>query len=225
MYVGGINMDKIKACVFDLDGTLTNTLNAIAHFGNIALTEYGLKPVSVADYKIFVGDGRDKLIHRILAANDADNEELFQKVGSMYDENYEKDFLYDTDAYDGIRELLAELKKRGIKTAVCTNKPDNVAQLVIETIFGKGVFDIVLGVKNGAPTKPDPTPALEIATVLNVKPEECLFPGDTKVDIATAKNAGMHSVGVLWGFRGREELENAGAEVIIEKPAEILELL
>ncbi len=218
-------MDKIKACVFDLDGTLTNTINAIAHFGNVALTAYGLEPVSVTDYKLYVGDGRDKLIHRILAANGADNAEMFEKVGSLYDENYEKDFLYDTDAYDGIRSLLSSLKERGVKTAVCSNKPDNVAHFVIDAIFGQGVFDIVNGVKDGAPTKPDPTSALEIAAELNVKPEECLFPGDTKVDIATAKNAGMHSVGVLWGFRGRAELEEAGAEFIIEKPDEILGLL
>ncbi|MBQ6558753.1 MAG: HAD family hydrolase [Clostridia bacterium] len=218
-------MNKIKAVIFDLDGTLTNTLNAIAHFGNLALTTYGLPPIATEDYKYHVGDGRDKLIHRMLAVTDSDNEEMYQKVGAVYDENYEKDFLYDTDAYDGIRELIAELKTRGIKIAVCTNKPDNVAHFVVETIFGKGTFDIISGVKKGGATKPDPKAALQIADAFGLEPRECLFMGDTNVDIRTAVNADMNSVGVLWGFRDEAELKEAGAEHIIKKPSEILDIL
>ena len=218
-------MNKIKAVIFDLDGTLTNTLNAIAHFGNLALGTYGLPPIETEDYKYHVGDGRDKLIHRILAVSGNDNEEMFQKVGAVYDENYEKDFLYDTDAYDGIRELLKELKKRELKIAVCTNKPDNVAHFVVETIFGKGTFDIISGVKKGGATKPDPRAALQIAEAFGAMPRECIFMGDTNVDIRTAVNADMNSVGVLWGFRGEDELREAGAEHIVSKPGEILNLL
>ena len=218
-------MNKIKACIFDLDGTLTNTLNAIAHFGNLALTTYGFPPIPTEDYKYHVGDGRDKLIHRMLAAMGSDNEEMFIKVGAVYDENYEKDFLYDTHAYDGIRELLAELKSRGYKLAVCTNKPDNVAHFVVETIFGTDTFDIISGVKKGGATKPDPRAALQIADSFGVKPRECLFMGDTNVDIRTAVNADMNSVGVLWGFRDEAELKEAGAEHIISKPEEILDIL
>lgn len=218
-------MDKIKACVFDLDGTLTNTLNAIAHFGNLALNAHGLAPIKTEDYKRYVGDGRDVLIHRMLAANNADTEEMFVKVRDVYDENYEKDYLYGTDAYDGIKELLSELRQRGFKTAVCSNKPDNVAHFVIDTIFGKGIFDAVSGAKDGVPTKPDPHTALEITQKLGVTPSECLFLGDTNIDILTARNAGMHSVGVLWGFRDRAELENAGAEHIAAIPRDILDLI
>ena len=106
-------MSNIKACIFDLDGMLTNTINAIAHFGNIALAAFDLPEIPVEDYKIYVGDGRDKLIHRMLGVYGKDNAEMFEKVRDVYDENYENDYLYDTDAYDGIRELLEELKENG----------------------------------------------------------------------------------------------------------------
>lgn len=213
-----------KACIFDLDGTLTNTINAIAHFGNLALAAFGFEPISVQDYKRYVGDGRTVLIHRMLTARDADTEENFQKVCGVYDENYEADPLYDTDAYDGIRELLTELKKRGIKIAVCSNKPDNVVHDVVKIIFGD-IFDAVSGVVDGFPTKPEPYTALKTAEKLEVSPAECLFIGDTNVDIFTAKNAEMTSVGVTWGFRDREELEAAGAEYIIGHPSEILKIV
>ena len=221
----GCDNTMIKACIFDLDGTLTDTIRAIAHFGNMALNAYGLESISVEDYKIYVGDGRDKLIHRMLSARGADTPEMFEKAGRVYDENYEKDFLYDTDAYDGIRELLQSLKDKGIKIGVCSNKPDDAAQCVIETIFGKNYFDAVMGVVSGFPTKPDPYSALEIAKKLGVTPDECLFIGDTKVDIATAKNAGMTSVGVLWGFRSQTELVQAGADYIAPEPNVILQLV
>lgn len=216
----------MKACVFDLDGTLTNTINAIAHFGNRALEAFGYNTIPVNDYKRYVGDGRTVLIHRMLKAVGAeDNEENFNKVCRVYDEGYEADPLYDTDAYEGIRGLLKELKNRGIKTAVCTNKPDNVAQDVILKIFGEGVFDTVCGVIEGFPTKPEPYSALKITERLGVSPSECLFIGDTNVDIMTGINAGMTTVGVLWGFRERAELEEAGAEYIISQPSEILEIV
>lgn len=215
----------MKACVFDLDGTLTNTINAIAHFGNRALTEFGFEPIEVNAYKKLVGDGRTVLIHRMLKVRNADTEENFDKVCRVYDEGYEADPLYDTDAYEGIRELLKALKERGIKTAVCTNKPDNVAQDVIMKIFGEGVFDAVCGVIDGFPTKPAPYTALKITEKLGVLPSECIFIGDTNVDIKTGINAGMTPVGVLWGFRERDELEEAGAKYIVKHPSEILEIV
>lgn len=217
-------MSNIKACIFDLDGTLTDTIRAIAHFGNLALGAFGMPPIPTEDYKIYVGDGRDKLIHRILNVYDNDNEEMFEKVRRVYDENYEKDYLYDTDAYDGIKELLSELKNKNIKIAVCSNKPDNVVHFVTDTIFGENYFDAVSGVIDGMPTKPNPYTPLKIAEKLGVRTDECLFLGDTNVDIFTAKNAKMTSVGVLWGFRTRDELVQAGADYIAEKPQVILQL-
>lgn len=218
-------MRKISVCIFDLDGTLTDTIRAITHFGNMALKEFGMSGLSVEDYKIYVGDGRDKLIHRILSAHNADTPDLFEKVRDVYDAGYESDYLYDTNAYDGIKDVLYGLKQRGIKIAVCSNKPDNVVHFVTDNIFGKNYFDAVSGVIDGMPTKPNPHTALKIAEMFNTAPSECLFLGDTNVDIFTAKNAGMTSVGVLWGFRSREELTQAGADYIAEKPRDILQLL
>ncbi|NDO18363.1 HAD family hydrolase [Lachnospiraceae bacterium MD329] len=218
-------MRKISVCIFDLDGTLTDTIRAITHFGNMALEEFGMSGLSVEDYKIYVGDGRDKLIHRILSAHNADTPDLFEKVRDVYDAGYESDYLYDTNAYDGIKDVLYGLKQRGIKIAVCSNKPDNVVHFVTDNIFGKNYFDAVSGVIDGMPTKPNPHTALKIAEMFNAAPSECLFLGDTNVDIFTAKNAGMTSVGVLWGFRSREELTQAGADYIAEKPRDILQLL
>ncbi len=120
-------MSNIKACIFDLDGTLINTINAIAHLVSTCGIRFARN--SGRDYKIYVGDGRDKLIHRMLGVYGKDNAEMFEKC-DVYDENYENDYLYDTDAYDGIRELLEELKENGIKIAVCSNKPDNVVHLL-----------------------------------------------------------------------------------------------
>ena len=211
----------MKVFIFDLDGTLTNTINAIAHFGNLALNTFGFGSIPTEDYKKYVGDGRTKLIHRMLNVFDADTEENFDKVCRVYDENYEADPLYDTDAYDGIRELIAELKNRGIKIAVCSNKPDNVAHDVVKTIFGDA-FDFVSGVIDGYPTKPDPYNAFRITDVFGVKPDECFLAGDTNVDIRTGKNAGMTTIGVTWGFRDREELQNAGADYIVDAPLDIL---
>lgn len=214
----------MKVCIFDLDGTLTNTLNAIAHFGNLALAAFGFDPIPVADYKRYVGDGRTVLIHRMLKARNADTPENFDRVCHVYDENYEAEPLYDTDAYDGIRELLDRLKNQGIKIAVCSNKPDNVVQDVVKIIFGD-TFDAVSGVIDGFPTKPEPYTALKIAEKLGAAPEECLFIGDTNVDIFTAKNAGMTSVGVTWGFRDRAELMAAKADYIVDLPEDILKII
>lgn len=218
-------MSNIKACIFDLDGTLTNTINAIAHFGNLALSHFGFSELPADDYKIYVGDGRDKLIHRMLAVHNADTPDLFEKVRDVYDAAYESDYLYDTDAYDGIRELLSKLRKSGIKIAVCSNKPDNVVRFVTDNIFGENYFDAVSGVIDGMPIKPDPYTPLQIAKKLGVTPDECLFLGDTNVDIYTAKNARMTSVGVLWGFRPKTELVQAGADYIAENPHTILQLI
>ena len=212
----------MKAVIFDLDGTLTNTLNAIAHFGNLALAENGFGAIETDAYRHLVGNGRAVLIHRMLACHNADTEKNFNKVCTVYDAYYESDPLYDTDAYDGIRHILKELKARGIKTAVCSNKPDNVVNDVVRKVFGNNIFDYVRGATDDMPAKPDPAPALKIAEELGVSPDECIFTGDTNVDIFTAKNAGMTSVGVLWGFRDYDELKEAGADYIISTPAEYL---
>lgn len=211
-----------KLCIFDLDGTLTNTLPAIAHFGNSALSAHGFKEIPTEKYKKLVGNGRDLLIHRMLAENSADTSENFDNVGKAYDAAYEADPLYETKPYDGIIALLDELKKTGIKLAVLSNKPDNVAQDVVKLFFGDR-FDAVYGQRTGIAVKPDPTAALMIADEFESDVSETVFIGDTYVDITTGKRAGMKTIGVLWGFRDEEELLGAGADNIVSSPSEILE--
>ncbi len=214
----------IKLCIFDLDGTLTNTLPAISHFGNTALCAHGFREIDMEKYKYLVGDGRDILIHRMLAENGADTPENFDAVGKTYDAAYEADPLYDTHPYDGIPELLHKLRGAGIKTAVLSNKPDNVACDVVN-IFFSGLFDTAHGQRKGIKTKPNPEGALMILDELSVKAEETVFIGDTNVDINTGKNAGMKTIGAKWGFRTEKELSDAGADFIAGKPLDIAEII
>ncbi len=213
-----------KLCIFDLDGTLTNTIPAIAYFGNIALKKYGFPAIPDDRYKILVGNGRDLLIHRMLAEFDADTEENFNKVGAEYDKGYEADPLYKTLPYDGIIELLDALIEKGVKIAVLTNKPNNVAQDVIRLFFGER-FDIVFGQREGIAIKPDPQGAIMIAEEFGFNKEDICFVGDTNVDIKTGKNAGYDAIGVLWGFRDEAELRDAGADYIVAHPSEIMDII
>ena len=213
----------IKAAIFDFDGTLMNTLPGIAHFCNLALSEIGLAPIKETEkFGYFVGSGRDVLIHRVLDYYGADSEENFEKVGARYDAEYEKDMLYASVVYPGIPELLKKLRNSGIKIAVLSNKPNDVASGIIEKIFPR-CFDIYFGQRQGIPTKPAPDAALGIADFLGAKPGECVFIGDTIVDVTTGKNAGMHTIGVSWGFRKRDELE--GADSIADAHSEIYNII
>lgn len=214
----------MKLCIFDLDGTLTNTIPAISHFGNTALAAFGFPPINPERYKILVGDGRDLLVHRMLAEHGADTPENFDKVGKAYDAAYEADPLYETKPYDGIAELLKKLKQNGVKTAVLSNKPDNVATDVVRLFFGD-TFDIAHGQRKGIKTKPDAGAALEIAKTLGAEVTDTYFIGDTNVDIKTGQNAGMHTIGALWGFRTKAELEAAGADFLAAHPSEIADIV
>ncbi len=213
-----------KLCIFDLDGTLSNTIPAIEYFGNTALAKYGFSPISADRYKKLVGNGRDLLIHRMLEENNADTPENYDKVGAAYDAGYEADPLYLTSPYDGIMELLDNLKAKGIKIAVLSNKPDNVCVDVVKLFFGER-FDAIYGQKEGIPVKPAPDGALMICDELGEKPCDTIFIGDTYVDITTGKDAGMETIGVLWGFRDEEELRGAGATYIVEQPSEISDII
>lgn len=213
-----------KLCIFDLDGTLTDTIPAISHFGNTALSAFGFPKIDPERYKLHVGNGRDLLIRRMLADFGADTRENFDKVGKAYDRAYEADPLYGTQPYDGIPELLKFLKQNDVKTAVLSNKPDNVVCDIVRLFFGN-LFDTVHGQRTGIKTKPDPYAALEIANRLGISVNDTYFIGDTNVDIFTGKNAGMHTIGVLWGFRTQRELEEAGAEFLVSRPHEIGDII
>lgn len=214
----------IKLCIFDLDGTILDTLSAIAYFGNNALVKCGFPAISEEHYKYFAGDGRIILVHRMLGFLDADTPENYKKVGDLYDFEYEKAPNFKTKPFPDIQNLLTELINTGIKIAVLSNKPDNVAQDAIKIFFGDS-FDYVQGAVNNVRSKPEPDTALKICAKFGISPSETLFIGDTNVDILTGKNAKMKTCGVLWGFRDKAELSSCGADFIVNKPLEIIKII
>ena len=214
----------IKLCIFDLDGTVLDTLSAIAFFGNNALKGCGFPEIDEKHYRYFAGDGRIILVHRMLEFLNSDTPENHKKVGGLYDFEYEKAPNFKTAPFPGIPELLKSLKSMGIKIAVLSNKPDNVAQNAIKIFFGD-IFDFVQGAVNNVRCKPEPETALKICADFCVSPAETLFVGDTNVDIMTGKNAEMQTCGVLWGFRDKAELLSCGADFLADIPLDILKII
>ncbi|MBQ6826025.1 MAG: HAD family hydrolase [Clostridia bacterium] len=214
----------IKAVLFDLDGTLVNSLADLAASCNFALTFFGFPTHEVEKYKYFVGDGMPKLIERVLpeASRDAETK---QKVLGKFLEHYKIHFADNSYAYSGIPILLESIKKLNLKTAVISNKAQKPAEEVVSKILGGSYFDIICGKREGYPAKPDPTLTLEIIKELGIKPSECLFIGDSGMDCAVAVNSGAIGVGVLWGFREKSELLENGAKYIVETPNEILDII
>lgn len=211
----------IRACIFDMDGTIADTLTSIAGFGNEALTACGYQPIPVKEYRSLVGNGADTLMRRMLAFTAGNfTEQDVSRVRAIYDKAYESDPMRQVAEYDGMRETLLAMKGHGLKLAVFSNKPDDMTQQVAQRLY-PGIFQAVRGQREDTPLKPSPEGALLLAKELDVLPTECLYIGDTWVDMETGKNAGMETIGVLWGFRDREELENAGACHIISHPQEL----
>lgn len=215
----------IKACIFDADGTLINTVRTLAHFVNAEMAKHGIPPAPVEQFKYFAGNGARVLIHRVLAYHGIENQALEHTILSDYNAAYDADFLYLCTLYDGIADMINALHTRGIQLAVLSNKPQPTTEKTIQAFFGTELFSIVLGQREGIPLKPDPCGVLEILAALHCKKEECLYIGDTAVDMHTGNNAGLTTVGVLWGFRDRKELQEAGAAHIIEKPDALLPLV
>lgn len=212
----------IKACIFDLDGTLADTLSTIANYGNTALKAHSYKTIETDVYKHLAGDGRNELIRRMLRTVGDEELKGYEKVGKTYDTLYENDVIGYTKPFEGMKDLLICLKKKHIKIAVLTNKPNNVVPQIIEVLFGRGFFDACLGQTDNIKRKPAPDGALLIVEQFNISPNECLYIGDTNVDMQTGNSAGMPTVGVLWGFRDKQELLDSGAKYIAEKPMDIL---
>ena len=213
----------IKAVLFDLDGTLANSLSDLADSTNYALSEMGFPTHEREEYKYLVGDGIPKLIERALPVGEK-TEENKKKCLDIFMERYKEHYHDKTVAYDGIPDMLSELKEVGLKIAVISNKAEEMAVKVVEKLFG-GMFDVVAGKREGFPTKPDPALTLEVIRQLGVKPQECVLVGDSGMDMAAAVNAGAAPVGVLWGFRLEDELIKNGAEYTIKSPAEIPEII
>lgn len=216
---------KCKGIIFDLDGTLLNTLKTIAYYCNAALEKYGIVPYAEEKFKYMVGNGAKNLVHRMLEGRNIKDEDTFQKVYTHYNDIYNSNTTYLTEIYPGIPALLETIRDAGMKAAVLSNKPQAATVPIIKSIFGEDTFEAVYGGREGVPLKPDPTAALAIAKELDVEPSACLYVGDTSVDMQTGKNAGFYTIGVLWGFRTRQELEEAKADMIAESPADIEKLI
>ena len=211
-----------KAVIFDLDGTLSDSIASMKYCGDRALAPFGYGPFPESDYKYFVGDGAANLVKRALKAGGDEDLVHFEEAFALYKKFFADDCMYQVKPYEGIPELLAALKEKGLKIAVLSNKPHDQTIDVIETLFGKGYFDIIQGQKDGLPIKPDPAGVFAILKQLNLTAEDILYLGDTATDMKTGKSAGAFTVGALWGFRDRKELEEGHADAIIAHPLELL---
>lgn len=214
-----------KAVIFDLDGTLSDSIHSIKYCADKALEPLGYGPFSEKQYMYFVGDGAANLIKRALTAGGDGSLQHFDEAFASYRKLFREGCMYQVEPYDGIRELLARLKDRGVAIAVLSNKPHAETVHVIETLFGEGYFDVIWGQMENVPIKPSPEGVFRILEQLSLTPQDILYLGDTATDMKTGKGAGAYTVGALWGFRERKELEDNHADAIIEHPLQLLQYL
>jgi phosphoglycolate phosphatase len=213
---------KIQAIIFDLDGTLLNTIDDIAEATNFSLLKNGFKTHSPASYQEMVGLGLKNLIEQAL---DDKNPDDIDRVFYDLIQYYMKNPVKKTFPYEGIVELLENLQNRNLLIAILSNKMHEITIQIVKMIFKQIQFNSVYGSRENVPKKPDPTSAFAISSELGVLPENILFVGDSSTDIKTAINAGMIPVGVSWGYRSVESIEKAGARFIIHQPGELLNYL
>ena len=212
----------IRAVLFDLDGTLADTLADLANATNWALQQVGCPTHPTDSYRYKVGDGAHELCARALPL---DKQELADRVLRLMRQRYDEHCFDLTRLYPGIPELVSALMDRHLNIAVLSNKPDDFTNRVIAHYFQPSPFAIVRGQLPNVPLKPDPTAAVRIAQELGIPPAHWLYLGDTNTDMNMARAAGMHPIGALWGFRDRAELVDSGAEHVIATPHELLALL
>lgn len=215
---------RYKALVFDLDGTLLDSLEDIADAGNRVLAGLGMPQHPITAYCYMVGDGLRTLIERILPA-DSISETLIEKGMAAFADDYGVNWNRKTAMYSGIESMLDALDSAGLPLSILSNKPHSFTVECVEKLLPKWTFHPLFGQRQGVPKKPEPDGALEIAVRLRLDPAAILYVGDTATDMETANRAGMDSVGVLWGFRPAEELTAAGAHYLISKPSELSGIL
>lgn len=217
-------MNGCRAVLFDLDGTLLDTLADIADSANAVLEERGF-PIHDQDaYRYHVGSGVKTLFQRALPEA-ARSDELVEACVASFRDVYDRRWNVKTRPFEGISELLDGLVERGVKMAVLSNKPHHFTRKCVAEYLAPWPLDPVLGQREGIPLKPNPAAALEVAGQLKIAPREFLYLGDTGTDMLTARSAGMRPVGALWGFRPEQELRQAGADLLIRAPREMLSLL
>ena len=215
----------IKAIIFDLDGTLLDTVDSMAYSCNKALNFYGFSSIDRENYKYFAGDGAEMLVKRALKYIDVLDDSNFNNVFNKYKEYFQIYCTYNVKVYDGIRKLIENLKQKDIKIAVLSNKPHERTIDVVKCFFGEDTFDEIQGQLESRRKKPFSDGANFIIDKFKVNAEECLLVGDTSVDMKTGKEANMRTIGVLWGFRTKDELIENGAWKIVKNPLEIVEII
>ena len=212
----------IKAVIFDLDGTIAFTLPDLTEGMNRARARYGLPPVTRKHLLSFINGTTDQFIRNSFPEGQSD--EYYGKAKEIYLNEYSQCYLHNTTAYDGMAELLADLRADGLPLAVFTNKDNDHANDIVKKLYGGEIFEEILGTGR-FPGKPSPEGALYLAEKYGVSPSECAFVGDSDVDMKTAKNAGMVAVGVTWGYREKEILKEAGADFIADKPSVVYDII
>jgi len=215
---------RFSAALFDLDGTLLNTLEDIADSANAALERAGFATHPTPAYRTFVGEGVRLLAERALPEGSRDDATV-ESIMDAIREEYGHRWADKTRPYDGIAAMLAQLGELRVRMAILSNKPDDSTKMCAARLLPEGAFEIVLGARDGVPRKPDPTAAVEIASRMGFAPGEFLYLGDTRTDMQTAIGAGMFPVGALWGFRDEMELREAGARELVRSPAEVVALV
>lgn len=215
---------RFKGVVFDLDGTLLDTLEDIGDAVNRTLAAQGFPVHDMDAYRFFVGDGFRMLIARALPESKR-SEDVIDRCMQIFQEDYGRNWNQKTRPYEKVPEMLAALARRPLKLAVLSNKAHEFTEKMAAALLPRGTFHVVWGHRPGIPRKPHPRGALEIARILDVQPSECLFLGDSGVDMQTARVAGMFPVGAGWGFRPAKELYQNGCRVLITDPMAIMEIL
>ena len=214
----------LKLCIFDLDGTIIDSQADLADSVNAGLRLEGYPEHTVDAFRWFVGNGVARMVRDAMPAEAQNNEESFQRVLAVFGEEYDKRCLNKTYVYPGAVEMLDALKASGIKIALLSNKLQAFTDRIVHHYFGDR-FDIIFGQREGVEKKPAPDGVFEIMKHFGVSADEVFFIGDSDVDVLTAKNAGVSCLGVSWGFRGREDLAKAGAELIADDTAQALDIL
>jgi len=214
---------KFRALIADLDGTLLDTLQDVADSTNAALVRLGLPPHDTSAYRHFVGDGRKVMALRSLPEERRDDTTLNTLI-DFINEEYTAHWMDNSRPYDGVPGMLDALTSRGVRLAVLSNKPHHYTTLMIAHILPQWPFEIVRGESPETPRKPDPTGALAIVRQMGLNPYDCLYIGDSGIDMQTATAAGLYAVGVLWGFRPADELLEHGARTLVEHPLDVVRL-
>jgi len=214
-------MSSLKAYLFDLDGTLIDSLKDLASAVNRMLVEQGYPERDLALFPEYIGDGMRQLVSRALPES-ARTDDIIDRCLSSYQQQYHSGWHDQTIVYAGMQDVLDELKGRGLKIGCISNKPHHFTQLCCAHFFPANTFAVVLGQRDEVPRKPDPAGALEAAALLGLTTADCAYVGDSGIDMDFAKNAGMRGIGVSWGFRSVAELQAHGADVIVNLPWDLL---